>query len=75
MRRPTAFQRRLGPAVREIRGNSGPHASKTDQPDQTDQYLESPERFGPPPGRKLTTRLSKLTSGPDHGGLTGTSAP
>jgi hypothetical protein len=75
MRRPTAFQRRLGPAVREIHVDSGPYVSKTDQTAQTDRRVENQGKFAPPLGRKLTTRHSKLTSSPDNGGLAGASAP
>ena len=74
MSRLIAFARRLGLVARKIRVNSGPHVSKTDQTAQTDRRVENQGKFAPPLGRKLTTRHSKLTSGPDHGGLTGASA-
>ena len=75
MSRPIAFARRLSPIAREIRLNSGPYVSKTDQTAQTDQRIEKHGRFAPLPGRKLTTPHSKLTSGPDRGGLPGSSVP
>ena len=75
MSRLIAFARRLSPSARGIRVNSEPYVSKTDQTAQTDRRIENQGRFAPPLGRKLTTRHSKLTSGPDHGGLAGASAP
>ena len=75
MSRLIAFARRLSPSARGIRVNSGPYVSKTDQTAQTDRHIENQEKFAPPPGRKLTMRHSKLTRGPDHGGLAGASAP
>ena len=61
--------------ARQIRVDSGPYASKTDQTAQTDRRVENQRKFAAPLGRKLTTRHSKLTSGPDHSGLVGASAP
>ena len=75
MSRLVAFARRLGLVARKIRVNSGPHVSKTDQTAQSDQRIEKHGRFAPLPGRKLTTPHSKLTSGPDQGGLPGSSVP
>jgi len=75
MRRPIRFVLCLSPVAREIRVDSRPYVSKTDQTAQTDRRIENQGRFAPPLGRKLTTRHSKLTSRPDHGGLAGASAP
>jgi hypothetical protein len=41
----------------------GAYGSKTDQTAQTDQRVETAGEFGAPPGQKLTSRHSKLTSG------------
>ena len=71
MSRPIGFARSHTPVAREIRVESGPYASKTDQ---TDRPVENQGKFAPPRGRKLTTRHSKLTSGPDQGGPVGASA-
>src|SRR5918995_390680 len=75
MSRRIAFGRRLSRSACEIWVNSGPYVSKTDQTAQTDRHIENQGKFAPSPGRKLTMRHSKLTSGPDHGGLAGASAP
>jgi len=71
MSRPIGFARSLTPVAREIRVDSGPYVSKTDQ---TDRRVENQRKFAPPLDRKLTTRHSKLTSRPDHGGPVGASA-
>jgi hypothetical protein len=75
MSRPIGFARCLTPVAREIRVDSGPYASETDQTAQTDLRVENQGKFGPSLGRKLTTRRSKLTSRADHGGLAGASVP
>jgi hypothetical protein len=75
MSRPIGFARSLTPVAREIRVDSGPYVSKTDQTAQTDRRVENQRKFAPPLGRELTTRHSKLTTGSDHGGLAGASVP
>ena len=74
MSRPIGFERCFSPVARESRVDSEPYASKTDQTAQTDRRAENQGKFAPPLGLKLTTRHSKLTSGPDHSGR-GASAP
>jgi hypothetical protein len=69
------FARSLIPIAREIRVESGPYASKTDQTAQTDRPVQNQGKFARPLGRKLTTRHSKLTSGADRSGLMGASSP
>jgi hypothetical protein len=75
MSRQVGFVWCFSPFARQVRVDPGPYVSKTDQTAQTDRRVENQGRFAPPLGRKLTTRHSKLTSSPDHGGLAGASAP
>ena len=63
MTRPALDRTVLSSRLPQIAQLMGTYDSKTDQTAQTDQRIENADRFGAPPGQKLTSRHPKLTSG------------
>ena len=66
MSRPIGFARCFSAVAREVRVDSGPYASKTDQTAQTDRRFETKGKFAAIVGQKAKGTLAKLTSQSDR---------